>query len=239
MIAMQLDGTCMTVTRIGNSTTPKTVAETPTMSGIPKHLTFEQQAHDIYHIVFLLRQKLVQDLIPGIWNQAEIYWTTETQTSFNKDAVVTERRVPREILRSEVMPSPTRLQHPVRKIVFTITSHDQGWAGNKDQGSWTWFTARKVTSHLGNPPSAAGAGAAAVGPNNNSRRELCRNPVAKRRWTVHEVTWKADSDDAEEAEWVSSLEVGDFVALDAWARFPGWSNTIQQASITIHTAAVS
>lgn len=39
------------------------------------------------------------------------------------------------------------VEHPCRKIVFTITSHDQGWSGNArhDRGSyrrsWTWFEA--------------------------------------------------------------------------------------------------
>lgn len=36
------------------------------------------------------------------------------------------------------------LEHPCRKIVFTIHSHDQGWGGNRTDtgtyhGSWTWF----------------------------------------------------------------------------------------------------
>lgn len=36
--------------------------------------------------------------------------------------------------------------HPCRKIVFDISSHDQGWGGESDhrgtfQGSWTWFDA--------------------------------------------------------------------------------------------------
>lgn len=42
-------------------------------------------------------------------------------------------------------PSPL-LEHPCRKIVFTIRSHDQGWGGDPRhqgtyEGSWTWFDA--------------------------------------------------------------------------------------------------
>ena len=41
-------------------------------------------------------------------------------------------------------PTP-RLPHPVRKIVFSIRSHDQGWAGQTGEGeyrgSYTWFDA--------------------------------------------------------------------------------------------------
>ncbi|KAJ3496374.1 hypothetical protein NLG97_g2704 [Lecanicillium saksenae] len=37
-----------------------------------------------------------------------------------------------------------KLQSPVRKIVFKITSHDQGWSGENGalyENSWTWFEA--------------------------------------------------------------------------------------------------
>ncbi|KAI3398091.1 hypothetical protein diail_9844 [Diaporthe ilicicola] len=40
------------------------------------------------------------------------------------------------------------LEHPCRKIVFTMRSHDQGWGGERQHrgsyhGSWTWFEAGK------------------------------------------------------------------------------------------------
>lgn len=42
-------------------------------------------------------------------------------------------------------PTP-RLIHPVRKVVFKIKSHDQGWGGDAEakgtyRASWTWFEA--------------------------------------------------------------------------------------------------
>lgn len=42
-------------------------------------------------------------------------------------------------------PTP-KLVNPVRKIVFTIRSKDQGWGGDRASrhtfgGSWTWFEA--------------------------------------------------------------------------------------------------
>lgn len=48
-------------------------------------------------------------------------------------------------LSPEIKAKLPSLVHPVRKIVFTITSHDQGWASgesdpNSEYGhSWTWF----------------------------------------------------------------------------------------------------
>ncbi|SPO00196.1 uncharacterized protein DNG_03045 [Cephalotrichum gorgonifer] len=49
--------------------------------------------------------------------------------------------------------TPTLL-HPVRKVVFTIQSHDQGWGGkvadkNTFQGSWTWFEVGQERIDLG------------------------------------------------------------------------------------------
>ncbi|PSR79691.1 hypothetical protein BD289DRAFT_442106 [Coniella lustricola] len=43
--------------------------------------------------------------------------------------------------------NPTNtIEHPCRRLVFTITSHDQGWGGTRHpnepyNGSWTWFEA--------------------------------------------------------------------------------------------------
>lgn len=42
-------------------------------------------------------------------------------------------------------PTP-KLLHPVRKVVFSIRSKDQGWGGDSEDhhtyhGSWTWFEA--------------------------------------------------------------------------------------------------
>ncbi|KAB5547188.1 hypothetical protein GE09DRAFT_1130259 [Coniochaeta sp. 2T2.1] len=47
----------------------------------------------------------------------------------------------------EAISSPNPLlEHPCRKIVFTLRSHDQGWGGDPThhgtyEGSWTWFDA--------------------------------------------------------------------------------------------------
>ena len=67
----------------------------------------------------------------------------------------TNESIPRP-LKTELDPSffkslakyPTpELTHPVRKVVFTIKSRDQGWGGDRNRGdkqyagSWTWFEA--------------------------------------------------------------------------------------------------
>lgn len=196
-----------------------------------------RQMHDIYHIAFLLRQKLVPDLIPHVMNYAEIFSVTTTRVEFDRDLKVTHSNAPRGIITSDRISTRTRIRQPVRKIVFSITAHDQGWASQQDQGSWTWFTARKITS--GSHAQQHDSGEAAEIQDSDHSRDICRNPIANNQWHTHEVAWRADSKDSAESDWVSSLMVGDRVAVDAWAAFPGWTNYVRQASIAVHTAAIS
>lgn len=91
--------------------------------------------HDIYHIAFLLRQKLVPDLIAPILDYAEIYWSSANETQVGKYVRVSQSNAPREVLTSDGVVSKARVRHPVRKVVFKITSHDQGWASSRDSGS--------------------------------------------------------------------------------------------------------
>ncbi|OIW30839.1 hypothetical protein CONLIGDRAFT_630748 [Coniochaeta ligniaria NRRL 30616] len=51
-----------------------------------------------------------------------------------------------ETFQDTINSSNPLLEHPCRKIVFTIRSHDQGWGGEQPhhgtyEGSWTWFDA--------------------------------------------------------------------------------------------------
>lgn len=51
---------------------------------------------------------------------------------------------PREQLERFVEGPPSSREHPFRKVVFDIVSHDQGWGGehpNTFSPSWTWFDA--------------------------------------------------------------------------------------------------
>lgn len=196
----------------------------------------EQQMHHVYHIAFLLRQKLVPDLISTVMDYAGIYWSTFKETDFLQSAMVSQQNAPREILASDSVVSRTRAQHPVRKVVFRITSHDQGWASHQNQGAWTWFTARKVLPEGSLQPNVLHDSSAKQSVLHG--REVCRNKTADRQWHTHEIEWRADSDDSDEAEWVSSLRVNDRVVIDAWAMFPSWTNHIQHASIALHTIAI-
>ena len=84
--------------------------------------------HDIYHTVFLLQQKLVRDVIPAIIEYAELYDCTISETRFYPIQRISEYQAPKQLLICEVPRSVARVLRPVRKIVFSINSHDQGFA---------------------------------------------------------------------------------------------------------------
>ena len=192
---------------------------------------------DIYHTVFLLQQKLVRDVIPAIIEYAELYECTTTEDRFYPLLRIPENQAPKQLLICEIPRPVARVLRPVRKIVFSINSHDQGFASDRDGGSWTWFTAQKLSSSVNDDQPEASDSIAT--PVVNEHREIFRNPMASRRWFTHEIVWRANSNDAAEAEWVSSLQEGERFTVDAWARFPAWVNHVSDISVKVFTVAVA
>jgi hypothetical protein len=211
--------------------TPQTTSSKPMMD------PHTSKIHDIYHTVFLLQQKLVRDVIPAIIEYAELYECLDSKARFNPRLRILEHHAPKQLLTYEIPRPVARVLRPVRKIVFSINSHDQGFASDRNGGSWTWFTAQKLS------PTATDAHSNAddptTTPEGNEHREIFRNPMASGRWFTHEIEWRADSDDPTEAEWVSSLKEGDQFAIHAWARFPAWVNHVSDVSVRVYTVAIA
>ncbi|KAI9843041.1 MAG: hypothetical protein M1837_006672 [Sclerophora amabilis] len=205
--------------------------------------------------------------------------------------------------------APPRGEHPCRKIVFELASHDQGFGGSReDKGayshSWTWFDAAvaapdrnlpvRAHSTTTGPTLPASAGSSTTNTSSTDsdididsdfdsdqadedRQEeegkadekppppkkhpflppstlVQSNAVAERETKRHTVTWswdddsKADSLTADEAEssgrgrdtvngrFVRELKIGDSVELWARARFPAWSNHVEEASVRVYWA---
>ena len=88
--------------------------------------------HDIYHTVFLLQQKLVRDVIPAIIEYAELYNCTVSETRFYPIQRISEHQAPKQLLICEIPKPVARVLQPVRKIVFSINSHDQGFASDRN-----------------------------------------------------------------------------------------------------------
>ncbi|KAA8642230.1 uncharacterized protein ATNIH1004_011171 [Aspergillus tanneri] len=117
---------------------------------------------------------------------------------------------------------PHRTVHPCRKIVFSISAHDQGWGSSRrlDQsafdGSNTWFdievvhSAYERTQEAASPIPEAGPTGIRLGPGhpllNPSPRKLQSNRTHERKTEHYTITWHhldhtpADSAEAEEIE---------------------------------------
>jgi hypothetical protein len=199
---------------------------------------YPQNARDIYHTFFLLRQKLPPELAYTILEDAE-YWLKSTTE--RKDSVIVTDRNQRTLtqqaglhyLSSEPIGTEGmgRL-HPVRKVIFTITSKDQGWADNPllngtYEQSYTWFEAvtrgRSVTEHAPHPES----------------RRIVTNVRAGKEYKTHVVALYAKADNKGEREWVKdNLKTGHQVDVTVWARYPGWENHVAAARIEVFTAVL-
>ncbi|KAJ6120299.1 hypothetical protein N7523_004579 [Penicillium sp. IBT 18751x] len=170
-------------------------------------------------------------------------------------------------------PLPHRTLHPCRKIVFRISSHDQGHGPireNMYEASWTWFDTEVIkAAHTRNMytdgieqeilDNERGQEKKHYAPDNdlllpgNNRLKVNGARVSEPQDSV--ITWhyldevQPESEKAYEIErlegrgrftldghGVRELEVGDSLALWARARFPGWSNHVDFASVRVFWA---
>jgi hypothetical protein len=204
-----------------------------------------EQMHNIYHIAFLLRQKLIRDVVPAILEYADLHSSTTSTTKFSPTLVVSEREAPEQLIECDIAKVKTRVLRPVRKITFEIHSHDRRFAECSIEGARTWFTARKSspeTTLLSGSMLDLDAGNELE---YSHHRDICTNALYSRRcimtdsWKPHQITWRADSLDPVEAEWVSSFVAGDRFAVFAWANHHSeWHNNVANISVTVHYVAV-
>jgi hypothetical protein len=214
--------------------------------------SLERTREEIYHAAFLLRQKLPAELVPAILDYAE-FWV-KTTSIMERDLNVREsdlikrddgiggtieEGVPYLFTDCIGMEGLSGL-HPVRKVVFTLVSKDQGYSWDQEwhetyEHSWTWFEA-VVANFEDEDDVSSGRG----------KRIMC-NLHAGKEFLTHAVEWDISSDDEEkkyvfseggESEWIKGLVRGQKIGITAWARFDGWTNYIQSAKIEVFTAAV-
>ncbi|KAF4976673.1 hypothetical protein FZEAL_6698 [Fusarium zealandicum] len=92
---------------------------------------------------FLLRSLPVG--LTGIQGKKELAEVLAYDTNEAKPRPLGNEHDPTYFAKIADYPTP-KLLHPVRKVVFTIRSRDQGWGGERERrhpysGSWTWFEA--------------------------------------------------------------------------------------------------
>ncbi|KAI0836696.1 ankyrin [Hypoxylon sp. FL0890] len=133
-----------------------------------------------------------------------------------------------------------RSPNPVRRLVFEITGHDQGYCSDPSRGeSWTWFTAdvhRRENSVFAQE---------LVGPqdqgNANKEIHLIHNRGANREWHTHRLSWSLTDPtvvDTERGLWIKALAPGDRIVILPHARYPGWENYVRRVKIDIFTTCL-
>ncbi|KAJ5127453.1 hypothetical protein N7448_008232 [Penicillium atrosanguineum] len=230
------------------------------------------------------QQSLPAELVDAIIDAAEYWASTERRMedvrriTSDRDQVLL-KTVPlcydrKSLERSKPLkPLPHRTLHPCRKIIFRISSHDQGHGPireNMYNNSCTWFDTEVIKAAHTKSMYADGTEQEILDNERGQEKKhfapddellLPRNNKLKVNGSrVSEpqnsvITWhylddvQPDSEEAYEIETsegrgrctldghgVCELEVGDSIALWARARFPGWINHVDFASVRVFWA---
>jgi hypothetical protein len=160
--------------------------------------------------------RLPPELIALILNHAE-YWTSH---SVSKNELFNGLNCNTCYLRTPIIRS--HILHPVRKIVFEICSHDQGWSGELEKGtywySYTWFEAALVC-----PSEETGQWEEVE----VSRCQVICNVQAKGEFTRHLIEFESGH------RMVRQMQNGQAVSLWVRAQYPAWRNTVSDACCTV------
>jgi hypothetical protein len=209
-------------------------------SELPKRL------REIYHIAFLLRQRLPSELVPRILDFAE-FWI-ESHSHRSDEVTIADHDLQLDsageqlstlyLTSTPVADTYATLSplHPVRKIVFTIHSLDIGWRlwsdPREDHGSyrnsWAWFEAEMLHS-------SQNAEAQILVP-----RYILPNVRADTlgySYSTKVQEWRHDAQDEGERAWVRALQRSSKVAINVRVtKFP--AAHVLNAGITIWTSAM-
>lgn len=200
----------------------------------PPHVS----AHHINHIIFLLRQKLIPDVIPSILHHAELF----EHHSFRVDDITTIHSGTHlgkeyDCLTTPPLRSRARIKCPVQRIIFEIESREAVWERRDGSCCWTRFTAGILP-----PPDSEDVDDEArrflqQGGLLNAR-EIGRHDSALREVKTYILQWTSDAEDEEERLWVRSLANGDRLVVRASALYPGFVNKIHTVRVALYMAAV-
>jgi hypothetical protein len=197
------------------------VAEAISGASAPDNTYYPRHSEDAIAALNILRRRLPTELVLEILEYAE-YWVCsgayrQRKLGFTENDC--RDRTP--YLTSEPIKGDNR---PVRAIKIDIWSHDQGWSSFREdygtyRNSWTWFD-------LGfQRPD---------GRDDLSQGEeirLVTNIHASNDAKHHQIVYRDDQN----LSWMRGLQAGDQISIIPRARFPGWKNFVDEASIEIYT----
>lgn len=191
---------------------------------------------EIYHIVFLLRQRVIPDLIPHILHYAELF----EHQAFRVDELTTVHSglgKEYDCLVSQPIKSTARIKCPVRRVVFEIESKEAVWERRDGSCCWTRFTAGILPDPKDDSISESEREHVTKGGLLNER-EIGRHDSALREVKTYMLQWSSDSEDEDEREWVGSLANGDRLVVRASALYPGFVNKIHTVNVGLWMGAM-
>ena len=132
----------------------------------------------------------------------------------------------------------------LREVVFTFRSRDQGWCGNPDAGTWSWFEASlaRLSRADGDVQGPFNDAAEWTGSCERTREwmrlhEQSLESQPKYQIQTNECASTEVNDYSigltNEHELVQHVQEGDRVILWACACFGGWENRVYEAKITV------
>ncbi|ETN44360.1 uncharacterized protein HMPREF1541_10540 [Cyphellophora europaea CBS 101466] len=184
-------------------------------------LSVSSSGADAFQVALLLRDlPLPPDVIPNIIDLAG-FRAHAAAVANDCSQVVSERN---SGIVHAVTPIPSHIHRPsIRSVIFTVTSHDQGWSWDKAnhgtyQNSSTWFEAGLLLPQTSVPTLQ------------NCRR-IITNVHASKEDKMHRVEWFHDDPDPYIQLIFRRLREGEAIGINVCAMFRGWQNLVQQSSI--------
>ncbi|KAJ6087795.1 hypothetical protein N7467_006709 [Penicillium canescens] len=185
---------------------------------------YPRHSEDAIAVLNILRRRLPSELVLEVLEYAQ-YWVRSGVYRTDKLGFTeNDCREGTPYLTSEAIQGD---RFPVREIKIDIWSHDQGWSSYREdygtyRNSWTWFDLG-ITRPPGRDDIAQG-----------EDLRLVTNIHASKDAKHHQIVYRSDQN----LRWMKNLQAGDRISIIPRARFPGWKNFVDEASIEIYTDPV-
>lgn len=181
-----------------------------------------RNADDVFRVEKILHEHIGLPL-PLVWQIIEDaeYWVRSAGSCGHLTVTSNDDTVQESLRCKTIIPSYVKDYKPLRRIVFTIYSNDQGWQDDDDDTSWTWFE----------------AGSEAAG-----RRVIVHNVLASRGVCMHRIHWDltspGDTEGSKLHEWMSCFIGGQELSVFACAQYEEWANHVRQVVVEVYCACV-
>ncbi|KAJ5305860.1 hypothetical protein PENANT_c015G08665 [Penicillium antarcticum] len=182
---------------------------------------YPRHSEDAVAALNILRHRLPSELVLQVleyaqyWIRSEVYRNDRLAFTENdcrdRTPYLTSRRIQGN-------------RFPVREIKIDIWSHDQGWSSYREdygtyRNSWTWFELGIQRTDDRDDLTQG------------EELRLVTNIHASKDAKHHQIIYRDDQN----LHWLSNLQAGDRISIIPRARFPGWKNFVDEASIEIYT----